>query len=120
MKLRREHIIMGMIQSSLNQLTMSLLGAAIGVGKGLQGGFAHAKAPGVPAKAVVPQSDTKASDYAVQGEATYTVGSPADKSAIMSDVAAMSGNDMIKQKARSSSRKFNERLAMIRKRKMGR
>lgn len=112
---------MGPIQSSLNQLTLSALGAIAGVAKGVKGGFEKPKAPGEPAQAESkPLPGAKPSDYAVIGESKYTVGSPLEKAAIMSDVAGMSGNDMIKQKYRASSRRVQDRLALIRKRKMGR
>ena len=111
---------MGPIQSSLNQLTLSALGAIAGVAKGVKGGFEKPKAPGVPAQESKPLPAAKVSDYAVQGEATYTVGSSLEKSALMANIAGMSGNDVIQQKHRASANKVKERLASIRKRKMGR
>ena len=111
---------MGPIQSSLNQLTLSTLGAIAGVAKGVKGGFLKPKAPGKPTRKSKPLPEAKVSDYAVQGEATYTVGSSSEKSAIMANVAGLSGNDMIQQKHRASAKKVKERLASIRKKKMGR
>lgn len=112
---------MGIIQSSLNQLTLSTLGAIAATAKGLKGGLNAPKAPGEPAKATVQiPSGTTPQTYAVQGEQTYTVGSSQDKAAIAELAAYNSGNDAIKQKARSSSRLIKERLSKIRKRKLGR
>ena len=112
---------MGPIQSSLNQLTLSALGAIAATAKGLKGGFNVPKAPGEPAKANVQlPAGTTPQTYAVQGEQTYTVGSSQDKSAVAELAAYNSGNDAIKQKARSSSRSIKERLAQIRKGRLGR
>lgn len=103
---------MGPIQSSLNQLTLGALGAIAAVSKGLRGEF---KKPQTQTKAKTTTKalpEDKASDYAVMGIPTYTIG---DEAAAMSDFAAIKGNDMIKQKFRST--KVKERLASIRKRK---
>ena len=113
MKLRREHIIMGMIQSSLNQLTMSLLGAAVGVGKGLQGGFAPAKTPGE--QKLVKDESTKVSDYKVPVGYSNLKPTMYNTSESAAFSALQSGNDMIRQKALSSQVKL--KLASIRKRK---
>ena len=84
---------MGPIQSSLNQLTLSALGAIAGVAKGVKGGFQQPKAPGEPAESK-PLPAAKVSDYAVMGESKYTVGTDIEKSAIMANIAGMSGNDV--------------------------
>jgi len=118
---------MGMIQSALNQLTMSLLGAAIGVGKGLKGG---PKINSNEQNKEQPFEPAKTSDYKVQQPVQYT--SPQEMSTVMSDFAAVSGNDLIAQKARASFKSVEERkasfaqaeevskkLADIRKKKLG-
>lgn len=112
---------MGPIQSSLNQLTLSILGATAGIAKGLKGGFAPQKQKSNEQKVEQTKlNPAEVSDYKVQEAIKLTTPGLQDQSAIMSDVAGLSGNDMIKQKARASSRTFNKRLSMIRKRKMGR
>ena len=102
---------MGPIQSSLNQLTLGLLGAVAGVAKGVKGGFEEPKAPGQPKVKPAKAETGKKATYALQTPKT---------SEYATYSALQSGNDMIKQKARASSRTFNKRLSMIRKRKMGR
>ena len=102
---------MGPIQSSLNQLTLGALGAVAAVSKGFKGGFMPKSSAGTKsATKALPAANT--SDYAVIGENVFNVGNEA---AAMSDFAAIKGNDMIKQKFRSS--KIKDRLASIRKRK---
>lgn len=101
---------MGPIQSSLNQLTLGALGAVAAVSKGLRGEFKKPQTPAKTSTKALPSAKT--SDYAVMGNTTYTIGNEA---AAMSDFAATKGNDMIKQKFRST--KVKERLASIRKRK---
>lgn len=98
---------MGMIQSALNQLTVSLLGAAIGVGKGLQ------KAPVKPEKQneEKPLQPADISDYKVQSPVQYTNPAPQEMSEVMSDFAAVSGNDLITQKYRARFKSVEERKA---------
>ncbi len=102
---------MGMIQSSLNQLTMSLLGAAIGVGKGLQKGPVQPKNISNEQDEEKPLQPAKTTDYKVQAPIQYTNPVPQEMSTIMSDFAAVSGNDLIAQKARASFKSVEERKA---------
>ena len=111
---------MGPIQSSLNQLTLSILGATAGIAKGLRKGFVPQKQSNEQKVEQTKLNPAEVSDYKVQEAIKLSTPGLQDQSAIMSDVAGMSGNDMIKQKARASSRTFNKRLSMIRKKKMGR
>lgn len=120
---------MGMIQSALNQLTVSILGAAIGVGKGLQRGPKKISNEQNEEKPLQPANTT---DYKVQSPVQYTSPTPQEMSEIMSDYAAISGNDLIAQKARASFKSVEQRrasfaqaeemskkLADIRKKKLG-
>lgn len=120
---------MGMIQSALNQLTVSMLGAAIGVGKGLKGGSKKISNEQNKEEPLQPANTT---DYKVQAPIQYTSPTPQEMSEIMSDYAAISGNDLIAQKARARFKSVEERkasfaqaeevskkLADLRKKKLG-
>lgn len=112
---------MGPIQSSLNQLTLGLLGAVAGVAKGVKGGFSEPKKlESNEQKEVKPLEPAETSDYKVQNPIEYTKPLPQEMASLMSDIAGISGNDMIKQKYRARFKNVEERLAMIRKRKMRR
>lgn len=119
---------MGPIQSSLNQLTMSLLGAAVGVSKGLKKGVIQPKTK----TEEQPLQPANVNDYKVQSPIQYTNPAPQEMSKVMSDFAAVSGNDLIAQKYRARFKTLEERkasfakaeemskkLADIRKKKMG-
>lgn len=123
---------MGPIQSSLNQLTMSLLGAAVGVSKGLKKGVVQPKTNSNKQKELQPLQPADVTDYKVQSPIEYTNPAPQEMSAVMSDFAAASGNDLIAQKYRARFKSVEERkasfakaeelskkLADMRKKKMG-
>ena len=101
---------MGPIQSSLNQLTLTALGAVAGIAKGVKGGLIK---PQVEEKEIEPATAWTGK------KANYTVAMP-KTSEYIANIAGQSGNDMIQQKYRASTKVFQQRLARIRKRKMGR
>lgn len=101
---------MGPIQSSLNQLTLSALGAIGGLAYGFKGGFKSPKAP--KAQVESPKAETTSAmgnvakigrDYSRTGMRSY--GAAAS--------ALASGNDMIAQKARAKYKTPEERIAQI-------
>jgi len=122
---------MGPIQSSLNQLTLSLIGAVGGLAKGVKGGFIQPKKETNEPEEQKPLEPAEISDYKVQSPIEYTKPLPEEVGTLMSDYAAISGNDLIRQKARArfktveerkasfkEGQNLQEKLAEIRKRKM--
>ena len=103
---------MGPIQSSLNQLTLSLIGAVAGIGKGFKGGFNKPEAP-EEKKTVVqgPKSETAKATKKQEAVAPHIGKRSYNKyaSGIAANVAAFSGMDMIQQKARARFRSAEER-----------
>lgn len=103
---------MGTIQSSLNQLTLSAIGAIGGVAYGFKGGFKKPQAP--KPQTEKPKVETTSGmgnivkigkDYSRKGSRSY-----------MAAVKAVySGNDMIAQKARAKFVPLAERLALAKK-----
>ena len=100
------------IQSSLNQLTLSALGAIGGIAYGFKGGFKTPQAPVEQPKAEQPKAETTSGmgniakigrDYSRKGSRSY-----------MAAVKAVeSGNDMISQKARAKFIPLADRLALV-------
>ena len=109
MKLRREHIIMGMIQSALNQLTLGIAGATAGIAKGLKGGLNK------PAPEPVQKEPAKP-DYGptvLEGEQydyTAKLGPRPYNKYAAALAAQKSGNDLIGQKARAQFKSAEERV----------
>ena len=101
---------MGTIQSSLNQLVLSSIGAVGGLAYGFKGAF-KAKAPKVD-NAVLPTAETTSGmgniakvgrDYSRTGMRSYMAAAK----------AVDSGNDAIAQKARAKYKTPEERIAQI-------
>ena len=92
---------MGMIQSSLNQLTLSVLGAGAGLVRGLKSAVKNPNAPTGPQpnSEVTPSMGNNVKIDRVPGYRRYMAGT-----------AALSGNDMIAQKARATFKPLAERL----------
>lgn len=109
---------MGPIQSSLNQLTLGIAGAAAGLAKGLK---SSGKKP--EAKPVQQEPDkqepvqTNYGPTALEGKQydyTARLGSRPYNKYAAALAAQTSGNDLIRQKARSSFKTAEQRLADIR------
>jgi hypothetical protein len=102
---------MGTIQSSLNQLFLSSLGAVSGVAYGLKGGFLKPKAPETE-KVEKPKAETTSGmgNIAKIGKDRSRTGS---RSYMAAAKAVDSGNDLIAQKARAKFIPIEDRLAMI-------
>lgn len=109
---------MGPIQASLNQLTLSALGAVYGLSKGLKPQAKPSQESNPIKKDLQPLKPAKPGDYKVQEDIKYTIPGAQDMSVLMSDVAGRAGNDMIQQKFRARFKSVEERLKSIRKRKM--
>lgn len=101
---------MGTIQSSLNALTMSAIGAIGGVAYGFKGAFKEPKVP--QAQGEQPKAETTSGmgniakvgrDYSRAGMRSYTAAAK----------AVQSGNDMIAQKASARFISPEERIAQI-------
>ena len=95
---------MGPIQSSLNQLSLGILGTAAGFTKGLKSAV---KKPEVKETS---QPDTEVSSG--MGNIAK-IGRVAGYRRYMAGTAALSGNDMIAQKARATFKPLDERLKTL-------
>ena len=100
---------MGTIQSSLNQLFLSSLGAISGVAYGFKGAF---KEPKAKAQGEAPQAETTSGmgNIAKIGRDRSRTRS---RSYMAAAKAVDSGNDLIAQKARAKFIPIEDRLAMI-------
>lgn len=87
---------MGPIQASLNQLTLSILGSVVGVSKGLSGGLTKPKAK------VDSSLNTNVTNS--MGNIVKIGCNSSGYGRFKAATAAMSGNDMIAQKARATYR----------------
>ena len=90
---------MGPIQASLNQLSLSVLGATAGLTKGLKSAVKKPEVKGVSPKTEVSSG---------MGNIAK-IGRVAGYRRYMAGAAALSGNDMIAQKARASFKSLEER-----------
>ena len=94
---------MGPIQSSLNQLSLGILGTAAGFTKGLKSAV---KKPDIKSPSTETQPQTEVSSG--MGNIAK-IGRVAGYRRYMAGAAALSGNDMIAQKARASFKPLEER-----------
>lgn len=103
---------MGPIQASLNQLTLSVIGAVGGVAHGVKGTFAKPKKP-APEKAEQPKAETTSAmgNIAKIGRNYSNTGLRSYMAAAKSVEA---GNDAIAQKARSHYKPITNRLEQLR------
>ena len=90
---------MGPIQASLNQLSLSVLGTAAGLTKGLKSAVKKPEVKGASPKTEVSSG---------MGNIAK-IGRVAGYRRYMAGAAALSGNDMIAQKARASFKPLEER-----------
>lgn len=103
---------MGMIQSALNQLTLGIAGATVGVAKGLKGD--NNPAPKPVKKETTQQNYGPTVLEGEQYDYTARLGSRPYNKYAAALAAQKSGNDIIGQKARSSFKTAEERLSDIR------
>lgn len=105
---------MGPIQASLNQLTLSTLGAIGGVAHGIKGTFAKPKAPATQKQGAQPTAETESSmgniakigkNYSMQNIKSYEAAAR----------SVESGNDAIRAKAKAHFDPIAARLNEVNK-----
>lgn len=97
------------IQSSLNQLVLSGLGAVAGVTKGVAGGFKVPQAPKSELSDITSETKNEG-NIAKIGRDRSRTGMRSYAAAVK---AVESGNDMISQKARARFLSLPDRLALV-------
>ena len=102
---------MGPIQASLNQLTLSVIGAVGGVAHGVKGTFAKPKKPAPEAKQPKAETTSAMGNIAKVGRNYSNTGL---RSYMAAAKSVESGNDAIAQKARSHYKPITTRLEQLR------